>query len=71
MVTAGIGGMTTVYLIEVEIKLEGSSKKITIRAGFIDSPYVSVLLGQQGFFDLHRITFQKVHKMFEIISVKQ
>jgi hypothetical protein len=69
--TIGITGMTTVCLIEVEIKLEGSSKKITIRAGFIDSPYVSVLLGQQGFFDLHRITFQKVHKMFEIISVKQ
>ena len=69
--TIGITGMTSVYLTEVEIKLEGSRAKITLPVGFIDSPYVSVLLGQQGFFDLHRITFEKDHQMFEITPVKK
>jgi hypothetical protein len=67
----GITGATTVYLAEVELKLDGSRGTMTVPVGFIDSPYVSVLLGQHGFFDLHRITFEKHHHLFEITPVKK
>lgn len=67
----GITGATTVYLTEVGLKLEGSRRIVTIPVGFIDSPYVSVLLGQQGFFDLHRIKFEKHHHLFEITPLKK
>jgi hypothetical protein len=67
----GITGATTVYLTEVELKLGGARGKMNIPVGFIDSPYVSVLLGQHGFFDLHRITFEKHHHVFRITPVKK
>jgi hypothetical protein len=67
----GITGATTVYLTEVELTLAGARGKMTIPVGFIDSPYVSVLLGQHGFFDLHRITFEKHHHVFKITPVRK
>jgi hypothetical protein len=67
----GITGATTVYLTDVELTLGGSRGKMNIPVGFIDSPYVSVLLGQHGFFDRHRITFEKHHHVFRITPVKK
>lgn len=56
---------------EIEIKVDGCDKKIKIPACFVKSPSVGILLGQEGFFDQHRIKFEKDHDTFEIISVEK
>ncbi len=43
----------------------------TVPVGFIDSPSVNGLLGQIGFFDLHKIKFERDHDSFEITPVKR
>jgi len=59
------------YLFEnVETKIEGFDKKIKIPVNFIDSESVSLLLGEEGFFDQCRIKFEKDHDAFEINPVK-
>jgi Aspartyl protease len=67
----GITGATTVYLTEVELKLDGARGAMHIPVAFIDSPYASVLLSQDGFFDRHRITFEKHHQVFANTPVKK
>ncbi len=63
----GITGDGEVFFKDIEIKIEFLEKKFKLTAGFIKSPYVSVLLGQDGFFDLHRIKFEKDHDTFELL----
>lgn len=68
----GISGNVNGHRIEkVKIKIDGFSESIQIPACFVDSPTVGLLLGQEGFFDLHRIKFEKDHDTFEINSVKK
>ncbi|MFH1956351.1 MAG: hypothetical protein ABIJ28_01775 [Patescibacteria group bacterium] len=70
----GIGGSQPIaaYLLdETEIKINDIDKKIKIPVGFINSDSVGLLLGQEGFFDQHRIKFEKDHDIFEIIPTKQ
>ena len=56
--TVGIAGKKMpVYRTELMIKVDGL-KKITLPVGFVDTPTVSGLLGQAGFFDTHTITFK-------------
>lgn len=69
----GVGGSEPIftYLFEnVEIKIECFDKKIKIPVNFIDSDSVSLLLGEDGFFDQCRIKFEKDHDTFEINPVK-
>lgn len=67
----GIGGREiTCHIVEIEIKIEHIDKRCRIEVGFIESETVSMLLGQEGFFDQHRIKFEKDHDAFEIISAK-
>ena len=56
---------------DVEIRAEGINKKIKIPVCFADSSSVGILLGQEGFFDKHRIKFEKDHDSFEITPVKK
>jgi predicted aspartyl protease len=44
---------------------------VEVLAGFIDSDAVGIILGQDGFFDAHRIKFEKDHNTFEITTVKK
>ena len=53
--------------LEIQVKDLG---KVKIPVGFIDSRSVIGLLGQAGFFDSHRIKFERDHNSFEIIPVK-
>ena len=63
----GISGDINGYRLEkVKIKVDGISKIIEIPVSFVDSPSVGLLLGQEGFFDNHRIKFEKDHDTFEI-----
>ena len=53
--TIGVAGEADVLYTEVAMTLAGAPKPIRIPVGFIDRPYVSALLGQEGFFTFHRI----------------
>ena len=64
--TIGITGVQETYIATVEIKVEGQVGKRKIPVRFIDSEYVDMLLGQEGFFDAYRIKFEKDHDTFEI-----
>lgn len=66
----GITGEAEEIVTEIEIQPK-FLKRIKIPVGFIDSPYVGVLLGQEGFFDQHRIKFEKDHNIFEINPVSK
>jgi hypothetical protein len=44
---------------------------IEIEAGFVDSPSVSAILGQEGFFDAFKIKFEKDHNIIEITHSKK
>lgn len=64
----GIAGSGVVYLhggLELAVEaIPDSARKV--RIAFIDSPSVSVLLGQEGFFDNFRVDFQKYNGLFEL-----
>lgn len=69
--TTGVeGGKMDVFLTTVEIQAE-HLEKIKLPVGFIDSPSVTGLLGQEGFFDKHRIKFERDHNTFEIIPIQK
>ncbi len=62
----GIAGSSEALLmpeVDIEIKDVG---RVTIPIAFIDSPNVGALLGQQGFFDSFKVTFEKYNNTFEI-----
>ena len=68
--TMGIEGAgKEVYMTELEIQVKNLDR-VMIPIGFIDSRSVSSLLGQNGFFDLHRIKFERDHNTFEINPIK-
>ena len=68
----GISGQINGYRLEkIKIKVEGLDDAVEIPVCFVESPTVSVLLGQEGFFDKYRIRFEKDHDIFEIAPVKK
>ncbi len=67
----GIFGESEVLVTDVEIKIEHLNEKCKIPVSFIDSPFVGLLLGEEGFFDTHRIKFEKDHDTFEINPVRK
>ena len=68
----GISGQIEGYRLEkIKIKVEGMNESVEIPVCFVNSPTVSLLLGQEGFFDKYRIKFEKDHDIFEVIPVKK
>lgn len=65
------GGILRAKIQRVELQVVGMTNKIEINAGFVDTPYVSAILGQEGFFDAYKIRFERDHEIVEIISVKR
>lgn len=55
---------------DVSLQIIGMSDSIKVSAGFIDSPGVSAILGQDGFFDAFQIKFERDRNTVEIIPVK-
>ena len=68
---AGHEHVKSAHLAKVMIQISGMEEKVEVEAGFIDSSAVSIILGQQDFFDTHRIKFEKDHNTFEITQVKK
>ena len=66
----GITGVGEEIVVDVEIKIKdlGAYK---IPVGFIDSKYVPALLGEEGFFDLNKIKFEKDHNIFEVTPIRK
>jgi len=62
----GVSGLTDVWYAEIAMRFAHSRSTLKIPVGIIDTPYVGVLLGQEGFFDLHRITFERALNTFTI-----
>jgi hypothetical protein len=67
----GVSGITDVWYAEMAMRFQHSRKAVTIPVGIIDTPYVGILLGQEGFFDLHRITFERALNTFTITERKR
>lgn len=69
---AGIeGGSLKAILQKVKLQIIGMGEEIIVTAGFVDSPGVAVILGQDGFFDAYKIKFEKDHGIIEITPVKR
>jgi len=69
--TIGVEGEgKEIFLTDIEIQQVESLDKVKVPVGFIDSKSVIGLLGQSGFFDLHRIKFERDHNTFEINPIK-
>jgi len=67
--TGIIGPPVPILWSKAEIEILGHpDTKSVIDLAFIDSPNVGLLLGQHGFFDLFRITFDRTNNCIEIIK---
>ncbi len=62
-----IGKPVPIYIhqLEIEINKISNSRKQT-NVAFIDSPNIGILLGQIGFFDKFKVTFEYSEKTFQI-----
>lgn len=65
------GGTLRTNLSKVKLQIIGTEETVEVIAGFVDSPNVSAILGQDGFFDVFRIKFERDHGLFEIIPVSK
>lgn len=59
------------FLAPVTLTIAGFEPQFTLTAGFIDSPSVDILLGQADFFEIFRITFDKIRGVFELALPKK
>lgn len=66
----GIVGGTEAFTTELEVQAEYLDK-IKIPASFIETQNFGALLGEDVFFDLHKIRFEKDHNIFEINPVRK
>ena len=60
------GGNVVVYVYTIYLQIIGMSEKVEVRAGFAETPGVSAILGQEGFFDNFQIKFQRNIHSIEI-----
>lgn len=63
------GGKLTAKLAKVKIQIAGF-EEIKIIAGFVNSPAVGVILGQEGFFDEFRIKFERDRGIIKVNPVR-
>lgn len=63
-------GKLNAWLHEVAVEIVGVGKSTKFNVGFVDSPGVFAILGQEGFFDHYRIKFERDRDIFEIMPVK-
>lgn len=64
----GIDGvLKKIYLHDIGLEVPlVTSTPIKIQIGFIASPAVGILLGQLGFFEHFRVTFERYYNAFEV-----
>lgn len=64
------GTSMKVYLHQIELQIIGAQETMTLEAGFSDALPVTGLLGQVGFFEHYRITFERAKERIEIVPAK-
>lgn len=62
------GHFVEAYMHGLQMQIQGFSEKIDLEVGFTDSDWVSGILGQSGFFDNYRVTFERFRGRFEVTS---
>jgi hypothetical protein len=65
----GIDQTKPAYLAPLTIKLQLIRREITLPFYFLESNAFALILGQKGFFDQHRIRFEKHRNVFEVVPV--
>lgn len=68
----GIGrGRVPVYQGVFPFRVKEMGIDVEVPAWFVDSENVNILLGQEVFFDMFKIKFEKDHDVFELIPVRK
>jgi hypothetical protein len=68
LISGAEGGVTSCYKTMLTLEPEGLAR-ITTSVLFIDSSGVDGLLGQEGFFDQHLVSFDRSANTFEVQAV--
>ena len=58
-VYGGIGGEVKGYMHTINIRVMNDSHGFTVKCGVLPLPMYDGLLGQRGFFDNYKVTFEK------------
>ena len=66
----GIGGITFGYRHTVVLRLLGEKNEHEIECAFTPLPGIPALLGERGFFENYKITFEKYKNVFSVIGKK-
>jgi len=59
------------YKHRVTIRLQAASEAFTVQCAFMPDLRIDCILGQNGFFDTHKIVFEKYKKRFAITPMLQ
>ena len=59
------------YKHRINIRLQAASEAFTVSCTFMPDLRIDCILGQNGFFDTHKIVFEKYKKRFAITPVMQ
>lgn len=65
------GRRVPVFLHRIRLSVDGLPGEIELVAGFTESAGVHALLGQEGFFDAYRISFERKRGIVEIAPFRQ
>jgi len=63
------GGRLFVFIHEVYIQVAGIDRTTKVEAGFVRGLNISAIVGQDGFFDSFRVSFEKDRNIIEIKCV--
>ncbi|MEK7532405.1 MAG: retropepsin-like aspartic protease [Patescibacteria group bacterium] len=66
----GVGGEVKGYVHTLAMKVMNDKNEFTIECGVLPLPAYDGLLGQRGFFDNYKVTFEKYKRTFEVIARK-
>jgi hypothetical protein len=67
----GVGGKTSGYAHKVGLRLDGESEVYEIECSFTDFAGEGALLGQDGFFDYFKASFEKYNGTFSLTKAKK
>jgi hypothetical protein len=59
------------YKHKITIRLQAAKEAFTVPCAFMPDLRIDGILGQNGFFDTHKIVFEKYKKRFEITPILQ
>ena len=64
----GIADSIDAYMHTIEIQVQDFEERVKIQAGFTESDGVYAILGQAGFFENYKVTFERYRWKMEVTS---